>query len=204
MVKRALTSYDTVCWLDRLSFAQEMRESQLYTVVNTSEKPVPPARALPHAQPAQEAHLFAPWLGVHGNGPDRRIAPDHCWSVVNQEPDNRKRDVGHSSVSPSENGRSFAAKPLSIVLHAVAYATRRPENRAVALLLTSLWRHRALGRVGEPIHTHRPAFPNRFLWLVAPFSEVVASVQAGQEAPFFCDPINRGANLCEAIMQFES
>jgi len=27
MVKRALTSYDTVCWLDRLSFAQEMRES---------------------------------------------------------------------------------------------------------------------------------------------------------------------------------
>jgi len=29
MVKRALTSYDTVCWLDRLSFAQEMRESLL-------------------------------------------------------------------------------------------------------------------------------------------------------------------------------
>ena len=27
MVKRALTSYDTVCWLDRLSFAQEMRKS---------------------------------------------------------------------------------------------------------------------------------------------------------------------------------
>ena len=29
MVKRALTSYDTVCWLDRLSFAQEMRESRI-------------------------------------------------------------------------------------------------------------------------------------------------------------------------------
>ena len=27
MGKRALTSYDTVCWPDRLSFAQEMRES---------------------------------------------------------------------------------------------------------------------------------------------------------------------------------
>jgi hypothetical protein len=35
MGKRALTSYDTVCWPDRLSFAQEMRESQLYTGVNT-------------------------------------------------------------------------------------------------------------------------------------------------------------------------
>src|SRR6266487_1348808 len=35
MVKRALTSYDTVCWPDRLSFAQEMRESQIYAGVNT-------------------------------------------------------------------------------------------------------------------------------------------------------------------------
>ncbi len=30
MGKRALTSYDTVCWPDRLSFAQEMRESLFY------------------------------------------------------------------------------------------------------------------------------------------------------------------------------
>ncbi len=29
MGKRAFTSYDTVCWPDRLSFAQEMRESQI-------------------------------------------------------------------------------------------------------------------------------------------------------------------------------
>jgi hypothetical protein len=29
MDKRALTSYDTVCWPDQLSFAQEMRESPL-------------------------------------------------------------------------------------------------------------------------------------------------------------------------------
>jgi hypothetical protein len=36
MGKRALTSYDTVCWPDRLSFAQEMRESQLYIGVNIS------------------------------------------------------------------------------------------------------------------------------------------------------------------------
>jgi IS6 family transposase len=34
MGKRALTSYDTACWPDRLSFAQEMRESQLYIGVN--------------------------------------------------------------------------------------------------------------------------------------------------------------------------
>jgi len=35
MVKRALTSYDTVCWLDRLSFAQEMRESHSRNSVYT-------------------------------------------------------------------------------------------------------------------------------------------------------------------------
>ena len=34
MVKRALTSYDTVCWPDRLSFAQEMRKSQKYASVD--------------------------------------------------------------------------------------------------------------------------------------------------------------------------
>ncbi len=37
MDKRALTSYDTVCWPDRLSFAQEMRESQLYVGVYIAE-----------------------------------------------------------------------------------------------------------------------------------------------------------------------
>jgi len=36
MGKRALTSYDTVCSPDRLSFAQEMRESQLYVGVYNS------------------------------------------------------------------------------------------------------------------------------------------------------------------------
>ena len=34
MDKRDLTCYDTGCLLDQLSFAQEMRESQLYTGVN--------------------------------------------------------------------------------------------------------------------------------------------------------------------------
>jgi hypothetical protein len=38
MGKRALTSYDTACWPDRLSFAQEMRESQLYIGVNTCKR----------------------------------------------------------------------------------------------------------------------------------------------------------------------
>jgi hypothetical protein len=33
MVKRALTSYDTVCWPDRLSFAQEMRESHFWSII---------------------------------------------------------------------------------------------------------------------------------------------------------------------------
>ena len=37
MGKRALTSYDTVCWPDRLSFAQEMRESQNYAGVDIDE-----------------------------------------------------------------------------------------------------------------------------------------------------------------------
>jgi hypothetical protein len=47
MVKRALTSYDTVCWPDRLSFAQEMRESQVYIGVNSSPRSRTPPKALP-------------------------------------------------------------------------------------------------------------------------------------------------------------
>jgi hypothetical protein len=38
MVKRALTSYDTVCWPDRLSLAQEMRESQKYVGVDNQSE----------------------------------------------------------------------------------------------------------------------------------------------------------------------
>lgn len=90
------------------------------------------------------------------------------------------------------------------MLPAVAYATRRAENQAVALLLTSLERHREPGRVGEPIHTRRQAGPTRFPLPVALFSGVVATVQAGREAPFFSDPLNGSADLCETIMQFEA
>jgi hypothetical protein len=36
MGKRVLTCYDTGCLLDQLSFAQEMRESQLYVGVYTA------------------------------------------------------------------------------------------------------------------------------------------------------------------------
>ncbi len=162
-----------------------------------------PARALFHAQPSREARLFVRSLAVHENAPDQRIAPDHCWSVAGQGSDSRKRGGEHSSASPSGNVRSLAAKPLSIVVHAVAYATKRPENRAVVLRLISLWHHREPGRVGEPRSTRRQAFPNRFPLLEALFSGVVASVQAGREAPFFSDPINRGADLGETIMQFE-
>jgi len=39
MGKRALTSYDTVCWPDRLSFAQEMRESPLLGLFSTLSVP---------------------------------------------------------------------------------------------------------------------------------------------------------------------
>lgn len=165
---------------------------------------MPPAREPPHARPAQEAHLFVRSLAVHGNAPNQRTAPDHCWSVADQEPDSRKRDGEHSCASPSRNGRSLAATSLPTVLHAVAYATRRSETRAVALLLTSLERHRAPGRVDAPIHTHRPARPNRFPLPVALSSGVVATVQAGWEAPFFSDRLNGGADLCETIMQLES
>ncbi len=37
MAKRALTCYDIGCWPDQLSFAQEMRESQVYIGVNNAE-----------------------------------------------------------------------------------------------------------------------------------------------------------------------
>jgi hypothetical protein len=53
MVKRALTSYDTVCWPDRLSFAQEMRESQVYIGVNSSPRSRTPPKALPGPRDTQ-------------------------------------------------------------------------------------------------------------------------------------------------------